>query len=106
MMPQHKVNKRYTLPSSTRSKFDDVDSLEPQEIIETIDNLLEGDIINTKRKLLHLGLAIIGRLDPFVYELEDRLELLRVAQNASILEFENIPSVNQQIAMFSKTLLI
>ena len=104
-MPQRKVNKRYTLPFLTRTKFDDVDFLEPQEIIETIDHLLEGDSINTKRKLLHLGLAIIGRLDPFVYELEDRLELLRVAQNASVLEFENIPSVNHQIAMFSKTLL-
>ena len=81
-MPQRKVRNRYSLPTE-RVKFDNVNFHEPQQIIETIQHLIDSKCNFTKRKLLHLALSVLGRLDPFVYEFEDRLELLRIAQNAS-----------------------
>ena len=104
VMPQRKVNKRCSLPTE-RVKFDNVNFHEPQQIIDTIEPLIDSECNFTKRKLLHLALSVLGRLDPFVYEFEDRLELLRIAHNASQFEFEDIPSVNHQIAMFTKTML-
>ena len=95
-MPPRKVIKRQ-LPPQEKSRFD-VNFREPEDIMIKIEHLLEGECIFTRRKLLNLALSILGKLDPFVYELLDRLEMLRIAQNVSQCGFENIPSTRSQFS--------
>ena len=102
-MPLNKVYKR-SIPRNENFIFS-VNFREPEKILQTIEHLLGGECALIKKKLINLAISILGRFDPFMFELEDRLEILRIAQTVSQFPFENIPSVNHQIAIFGRTML-
>ena len=100
-MPPSKVLKRHVL-QRYQTKFE-INFDDPDDILEKIDPIF-GDGC-AKRKLLSLALSILGKLDPFAFALKDSLELLRIAQNVSQCGFENIPSVNHQLSIFTGFML-